>query len=130
MGPQGSGINRGMNQIQKRFMPSHLTEINMSDTIRIYNRLHIRKAQRPRWVNQETPLKTILPDGSPGEPLYVLDPGRSSFTGLPYQPYGQICMGHCKNCRDPGKDQRRQRKIRKEDLNRELVQEFKSEENP
>jgi hypothetical protein len=95
----------------------------MSNTLRIYNRPKIRKAQRPRWVNQETPLPTVGPDGSPGKPIYPLDSGRSSFTGFPYQPHGQICMGHCKTCRDPKKDQKRQRKIRGEDFRRTLKNE-------
>jgi hypothetical protein len=92
----------------------------MTRTIRIYNLPHIKKAQRPRLVPSEFTL-----DGR-----IIKDNSRDSYTGFPFAEYGQICMGRCRFCRDPHKDQIIQRKRRKSAFLKELKEYFCGYELP
>jgi hypothetical protein len=77
----------------------------MTHTIRIYNRKHIKKAQRYN-----------VDDGL----LHVI-------SGIPYSRKSLVCMGHCKICRDHNKDQKKIRKQRKEQFRLSLKYEKESQ---
>lgn len=85
----------------------------MTDTTRIYNRKKIRKCQRPKFVVHD-----YDQDG-----FGVVDQSRSTYAGLPFQEHGQICMGRCKSCRDPHKNQIIQRKRRFQEFRKILKEE-------
>jgi len=76
----------------------------MSNTIRIYNRKNLKKT--PRY-NLDDPGETII-----------------NYVGMPLTHRSQICMGNCSFCKDPGKNQKRQRKIRKREFEYNLSKEM------
>lgn len=70
----------------------------MSRTKRIYNNPRLKKTQR-----------------------YNLDDGEiHMIVGFPYTRRSYICMGRCKMCRDPNRDQRLVRKRKKQQFRFEL----------
>lgn len=88
----------------------------MSNTIRIYNRKNLKKTPRynlddPRYTGD---LKTMVEDN-------LIIP---AVSGMPLTHKSQICMGNCSFCKDPGKNQKRQRKIRKREFEYNLSKEM------
>jgi hypothetical protein len=74
----------------------------MSHTRRIYNNPRIKKAQR-----------------------FNIDDGEIHlWVGIPFTKRSFICMGRCKMCRDPNREQRLIRKRKKEQLRFELKSEL------
>ncbi len=97
----------------------------MTRTKRIYNNPNLKKTKR---IDLTKVTGKALRDMSEGEmATYFNDPLRNSIseTGFLYHPYASgLCMGHCHSCRDPSKDQKHQRKIRKQEFKKMLDEEL------
>ena len=88
----------------------------MSDTLRIYNRINLKKTPRynlddPRFTGN---LKDVVEKG-------LVIPHQVGFP-LTYRSW--ICMGHCPMCRNHDLDQRHLRKVRKREFARILPEEM------
>lgn len=101
----------------------------MTRTRRIYNNPRLKKTKRKVLV-YDGANKTFKTMTNEEMRAYVTDSLRNAVaeTGFIYHPYASgLCMGHCHFCRDPTKDQKRLRKLRKADFRHELVKELTSE---
>ena len=98
----------------------------MARTRRIYNKLTMKKTLRNDITREfgEKPWGDMTKDE---QKAWVSSPLRNAVQvkGFIYHPYASgLCMGNCPHCRDPTKDQRHLRKIRKREFRHDLVQEL------
>ena len=83
----------------------------MTHTRRIYNKRRLKHTHRYN-VGDFLGLEKQVETGEINNPL------RNSVHqyGFMYHPYAQLCMGRCARCRDHTQNQKRLRKIRKQEF--------------
>ena len=95
----------------------------MGHTERIYNR-KIKKAQRNNCYHPEEKVWGEMSEEEQFEFCNNTLKNSIGSNGIYYHPYAQVCMGHCKMCKDPHKDQHHLRKLRKREFQKILPEEI------
>jgi hypothetical protein len=101
----------------------------MTRTRRIYNKPNLKKTVRLDLTKVGTKPLSEMTEGEMAS--YVNDSLRNSISlkGFIYHPYASgLCMGHCQMCKDPNKDQKHIRKIRKQEFRKLLKSELEYKE--